>query len=841
MTATIKLIASAIILIGTSAHAEIDRTTTWTGLGSTTTVGADVYGNWTHSGSWTDGIAINTTLRVNIGEVAANGGRVILNQAADGFSNNELWIGTSRRPKIGELILSGGILQHVDGNAALKTTRIGDEGDGVFVQTGGTFFMNEGQMRIGNNNTQGGRGLYDISGGILSTNGGLYPGGNIFINRDKIHSAPVNGAELRISGTANIDLGIASSGGPALGFGTGNGSPGSSVLSITGPDATIHIDSIQMRNAGSTALAPGPYLDTNRVRFTFDQAGVSTIHLTGSFAFDPGTGPVEVSAVLAQGKLEVDYISSTEPAVGATFDLMIGDHIVQDPTFALDPAAATNWSLAIVGTQTPGDGSNDVLRLTFTGGPLPPVPVKGLVAYWPFEAAGNLQPDLSGNGNAAAPNAGAAWILDSERGSGVMEFDGNDSYLEVADSPSISSLSLTGDFTIAAWINPADYANSRGIVSKSEANRASPFDIYLSQTSGEVHVWTGSPGADGRTPVNLSVAAGEWHHLAVTMTGGVVRTYYDGVLGSVGTNLAPLLDSTATLRIGNRDDLGTDFLGRMDDVAIFNIALSQSQLKTIMAGDFSQFGVTSGFAIRSIDVSGGQVTLTWPSQTGTRYELRSSTDLSLDFANWTLVEDDIRATEPLNSLTIPQPAAPSLFYRLRKYPILPEVVIAENFEDGNGGFTVETAGGTAWAHGAPNSPDQGGGATTAGNGGSARCWGTNLTGGYGAGTDTKLRSPVIDLTGVAGATLSFAQSLDIEANHNLVVNVIDEATDTLLQPAIHISTPSIETSSAWTIVRSVAINGGMKVRIEWHFTGISGGGNYNGAYIDDVLILKPGF
>ena len=223
---------------------------------------------------------------------------------------------------------------------------------------------------------------------------------------------------MRISGHANIDLGIASSGGPALGFGTGDGSPGSSVLSIVGPDATISIDSIRMANLGAAAPAPGPYLDTNRIRFIFDETGVSTINLTGTFAYDPGTGEVEVSAILAQGKLEVIYTGSTEPALGANFDLMVGDFLLQDPTFALDPAAAANWSLAIVGTQTPGDASNDVLRLTFIGGPLPQAPLKGLVAYWPFESDAATQADASGNDNAATPNNGATFpALAVQRGS----------------------------------------------------------------------------------------------------------------------------------------------------------------------------------------------------------------------------------------------------------------------------------------------------------------------------------------------------------------------------------------------------------------------------------------
>jgi len=46
-----------------------------------------------------------------------------------------------------------------------------------------------------------------------------------------------------------------------------------------------------------------------------------------------------------------------------------------------------------------------------------------------------------------------------------------------------------------------------------------------------------------------------------------------------------------------------------------------------------------------------------------------------------------------------------------------------------------------------------------------------LTGGYIAGTDTVLRSPVIDLTDVAGAALAFGQAIDIETPHSLVVKV----------------------------------------------------------------------
>lgn len=52
---------------------------------------------------------------------------------------------------------------------------------------------------------------------------------------------------------------------------------------------------------------------------------------------------------------------------------------------------------------------------------------------------------------------------------------------------------------------------------------------------------------------------------------------------------------------------------------------------------------------------------------------------------------------------------------------LPAFLLNEDFESGDGGFTVVTAGGSSWEHGAPNTPNPGGGAVTSGNSG-ANCW-----------------------------------------------------------------------------------------------------------------------
>lgn len=335
--------------------AAADWATEWVGsAGSTTTASGNVYGNWTSGANWTNGIGIDASLNVSIGPVAANGGRVIMNSNADGFGTDELWVGgrnASVLPKIHSLTISGGILQHTDGSVIHKNSRLGDGGtaseQGVISQTGGTLYMNKGELRIGSNVVVGGNGLYDISGGTFSTAGGLYAGGNVVLgSRMNQYPTAFSKGELRISGNATVDLGLPVTAPQALGFGKGDGSYGSSVLSVIGSQATININSIQMVNGA-------PSFNSGLIKFSFDQTGVSTIH-------------VAKGANLAQGFLDVNY-TGTPLANGSFFDLMVGDQIVSNSSFNLDTSDTTDWQLSVLGTGVLDDATTDTLRLTYVG------------------------------------------------------------------------------------------------------------------------------------------------------------------------------------------------------------------------------------------------------------------------------------------------------------------------------------------------------------------------------------------------------------------------------------------------------------------------------------------
>ena len=292
------LVAMLVAAVWVSGQSMADaQTTNWDGVGGgTTTVGPDTYGNWSDPNNWDNGFGVNTNLNLVIPSgITENGGRIFVD------AGSELWFSTgpSSSAKQGSLTINGGILQHNDGANTQKTSRIGDNGVGVVTQTGGIFYMNSGELRIGSNNEDPANGLYDISGGTFSTAGGLFPGGNVVIgSRNNKMGAVATSGELRISGSAVVDLGEADTGGAALIFGVADGAPGSSILSITGPDATVNIDSMQMIN-GFYPTAAG------LINFSFDENGPSTIHLTGAYEADFGAGPFEVSGVLGQGVLNL--------------------------------------------------------------------------------------------------------------------------------------------------------------------------------------------------------------------------------------------------------------------------------------------------------------------------------------------------------------------------------------------------------------------------------------------------------------------------------------------------------------------------------------------------------
>ena len=74
---------------------------------------------------------------------------------------------------------------------------------------------------------------------------------------------------------------------------------------------------------------------------------------------------------------------------------------------------------------------------------------------------------------------------------------------------------------------------------------------------------------------------GSWHHYCITRSSGLCDMYVDGVsVITQFTEAGTLATSNVTL-IGNRDSLAADWVGNIDEVSIFNTALSAPDIAII--------------------------------------------------------------------------------------------------------------------------------------------------------------------------------------------------------------------------------------------------------------------
>jgi hypothetical protein len=203
----------------------------------------------------------------------------------------------------------------------------------------------------------------------------------------------------------------------------------------------------------------------------------------------------------------------------------------------------------------------------------------GLVAAYNFDAgAGTMLADLSGNGNTGRTRA-TSWT--SGLHGGALAFNGRTSWVTIAESP---SLALTNAMTLEAWVRPTQLSDGswKSVIFK-EQRKSTEYDLYASD--GKVpaaSTWNGREQlAKGTTQL---LPLDRWNHLAATLGGGTLRLYVNGNLIATRPNAGTIVRdrSSKPLRIGGNDVFDEFFAGSIDDVRIYDRALSDAELRSDM-------------------------------------------------------------------------------------------------------------------------------------------------------------------------------------------------------------------------------------------------------------------
>jgi hypothetical protein len=204
----------------------------------------------------------------------------------------------------------------------------------------------------------------------------------------------------------------------------------------------------------------------------------------------------------------------------------------------------------------------------------------GLAAAYAFnEGSGTVLADRSGNGNHGILGAAApAWTAHGRFG-GALNFDGIDDFVEIADS---ASLDLTTGMTLEAWVNPQTKNGWRTVLIK-EAPDSLSYALYASDDATRPDGYARIGGIPRRVQgYSSSLAVNEWNHLTATYASGTLRLYVNGL--PVGTEYfsGPIETSAQVLRLGGSSVWGDYFRGMVDEVRIYNVALTQAQIQIDM-------------------------------------------------------------------------------------------------------------------------------------------------------------------------------------------------------------------------------------------------------------------
>jgi hypothetical protein len=204
----------------------------------------------------------------------------------------------------------------------------------------------------------------------------------------------------------------------------------------------------------------------------------------------------------------------------------------------------------------------------------------GLVAYYPFSGSAS---DASGNGLDGELEGDATFTADRNGTPRAALRVSGYGYMEAAHN-SLLNFGSSVDFTATAWIKSSTYqAEFAGIVSKMVGGIDDPFSgfqIFLSGDSFGAQVETVQSRNDVFSTTQLS--DGLWHQVALVVrrATGNIRLFVDGELvrNYSSSTVHADLNSTAPLFIGKDRTSNRFFVGSIDEVRIYNRALSEGDL-----------------------------------------------------------------------------------------------------------------------------------------------------------------------------------------------------------------------------------------------------------------------
>jgi beta-lactam-binding protein with PASTA domain len=329
--------------------------------------------------------------------------------------------------------------------------------------------------------------------------------------------------------------------------------------------------------ANSTTVAAGNVISQNPTAGTSAVLGSSVSILV---SLGPAMGPVPNVVGMTQAAAQsaitgAGFTASVTTANSAT--VTAGNVISQNPTATTSAALGSSVAIVVsLGPATPPSTNGLVLALGFD------------------EASGTTAIDSS-------PSAKNGTIREAVRVPGkfgsALKFDGVNDWVTITDTTTNGPLDLATGMTLEAWVNPSQMSGWNTVMYKERGTAGAGllcYALYAHDGAPETLGTVGPAGYVRLNPVASTTDSGvrgaaqiplnTWTHLATTYDGTNQRFYVNGVLVKTVANPGAITQSNGALRIGgNNSSFYEFFTGLIDEVRVYNRALSASEITTDMS------------------------------------------------------------------------------------------------------------------------------------------------------------------------------------------------------------------------------------------------------------------
>jgi hypothetical protein len=329
-------------------------------------------------------------------------------------------------------------------------------------------------------------------------------------------------------------------------------------------------------------LAGNPLSSSYNFSFTTDETPPTI------FSTDPAINaanvsvytPIKVSFSEAVDKTSAQDAFLINPSAPGNFS-WDGNTMIYTPSVPLSLSTTYTVTIGIGAKDLAGNSLSSTHAFSFTTAAVALDP--SLVGYWKFdEGSGTTAFDSSGNGNNGTWSGSGTHYTTGKVGSYAGQFNGSDDYVNGGNGTSLNPTKIT----LAVWVKANSFGNSKRIIEKAYTSFGEPYSQYnfiIGDTAPyDYFAFQASINGTRKQAAipHGSVTTGVWYYVVGTFDGTNLRIYLNGIEKAVTSASGNISSYDTNFLIGKMGASESYFFnGSIDEVAIYNRALSAAEIK----------------------------------------------------------------------------------------------------------------------------------------------------------------------------------------------------------------------------------------------------------------------